>query len=245
MKKLSSITNVLACLMVVLAAMGAVCGAVNSLATDVDFYGVMSRQAVMDTLGAPDEPTVSAYIGLSEMEQHAFAQDIAAFMAGETDVLPVDVLNEKEQQHMLDVRGLVLLAKNVSQACMTIAAALAVVIAWTGARDQRRGLPFGAIAGLAIVAAIAGGVYVMLGTSGFERLFVGMHELLFTNDLWMLDPHTDILIRMMPQLLFERAGIELVRLALSSGVITWALLGTVYFMVGNMIRRNLTEREKQ
>ena len=50
---------------------------------------------------------------------------------------------------------------------------------------------------------------------------------------------------MMPQLLFERAGMELVRIALRSAVITWMLLGTVYFMIGNMIRRNLTEREKQ
>lgn len=244
MKKLSWITNALACLMIVFAALGAVCSAVNSLATDIDFYCAMSRQAVMDTLGVADESAVTAYIGLAETQQHVFAEEIAAFMRSEMDAQP-DILNETEQQHMYDVRKLVLLAQKASQACMTIAAALAVVIAWTGARDKRRGLPFGTIVGLVIVAAIAGGVYALLNASGFERLFVGMHELLFTNDLWMLDPRTDILIRMMPQLLFERAGMELARLAMRSAVITWMLLCAVYFCVGNMIRRNLTEREKQ
>ena len=243
MKKLSWITNMLACLMIVLAGLGAVCGAVGSLATDVHFDGSMSRQAVMDMLGASDDQAVSAYVGLSDMEQLAFAEEITAFMRGETEAQP-DVLNEKEQQHMLDVRRLVLLAQKASQGCMTIAAVLAVVIAWTSSREKRRCPLWGVIAGILLVAAIAGGMCVLLNTSGFEQMFVGMHELFFANDLWLLNPQTDILIRMMPQLLFERAGMMLARFALRSAVITWALLGAVYFSVGNMIRRNLTEREK-
>ena len=146
---------------------------------------------------------------------------------------------------MLDVRGLILLAQKASQLCMTASAALAVVIAWMSARERRRGLPPGVIAGLLIVAALAGGAYALLHVSGFERIFTGMHELLFTNDLWLMDPQTDILIRMMPQRLFERAGMELAYLALKSIVITWVLLCMVYMLVGGMIRRNLTEREKQ
>lgn len=244
MKKLSWMTGAFACLMVLLAMLGAVCGAVHSMATDVDFYCGMSRQAVMDTLGAADEPTVSAYVGLTEMEQHDFAEKTVQFMRGETNMQP-DILNEKEQQHMLDVQRLVLLAQKVSQGCMTAAAVLAVVIAWTGARDKRRGLLAGVLIGVLLAAALIGGVYMLMRTQGFEALFVRMHELLFANDLWLLDPHTDILIRMMPQLLFERAGVELAYLALRSAAITCALLGAVYLMVGNMIRRNLTEREKQ
>lgn len=36
-------------------------------------------------------------------------------------------------------------------------------------------------------------------------MFVGMHRMLFINDNWLLNPATDILIRMMPQNLFETA----------------------------------------
>lgn len=248
MNKLSWITNALACLMIVVAALGAVCGAVFSLATDINFYCGMSRRAVMDTLGVTGMLDVSrqttAYIGLTDEEQHAFADQIVRFMHGETERQP-DILNEKEQQHMLDVRDLVMLAQKGSKISMTISAILAVIVAWTGAKEKRRGMPIGVLFGLLIVASIAGGVYALLNTAGFERMFVGMHKLLFTNDLWLMDPAQDILIRMMPQMLFERAGMEIARLALRGAMITWVHLCVIYILVGNMVRRNLTEREKK
>lgn len=247
MNKLKWITNSLAALMVVLAAVGALSGAAATLATDEYTYGGMSRAAVMDTLGAADSQDVSSqitgYIGLTDEEQDAFAKEIVSFMKGETDVQP-EILNEKERQHMLDVRALVSLAQTVSKGCMTIAAALAVVIAWTGAMEKKKGMPMGTLVGAAMVAAAALGVYVMLNAQGFEALFVRFHELFFTNDLWLLNPETDILIRMMPQLLFERAGMEVVRLAVRSFMITWILLCAVYLIVGGMIRRQLSERKE-
>ena len=248
MKKISIITNALACLMVVLAALGSLCAAVTQKAFDVQLYSGMSRAAVMDTLGVTDALDVSAqttaYIGLTDEEQNVFAQEIVSFMKGETDAQPT-VLNEREQQHMRDVRDLILLADQVSKACMTIAAGLAVVIAWTGAQDKRRGMPFGVIIGTLLVATAAGLAYVLMNAQGFEALFIRMHELLFTNDLWLLNPQTDILIRMMPQLLFERAGADVAAKALQTFMIVWILLCAVHLIVGGMIRRNLTEREEQ
>ena len=244
MNKLTWITNILACLMIVLAAVGALCGAAVTLATDIDLYCGMSRMAVMDTLGARDALDVSsqttAYIGITDMEQHIFAEETVRFMKGETDAQP-EILNEKERQHMLDVRALVNLAQKVSKGCMTVAAAFAVIIAWTGAREKRRGMPAGTLVGVGLIALGVFGVYAMLNAQGFEALFVRFHELLFTNDLWLMNPETDILIRMMPQLLFVRAGQELVRLALQSFLITDILLMLVYMLVGGMIRRQLTE----
>lgn len=245
MKKLTWITNALAALMVVLAAAGALCGAVVTLSTDEFTYGGMSRMAVLDALGAADaqdaSAQITAYIGLTDAEQDVFAKEIVSFMKDETDAQP-DVLNAKEQQHMLDVRTLVLLAEKVSQGCMTIAAALAVVIAWTGAKGKRRGMPVGVLIGVLLIAAAAVGAAVLMNTQGFEALFYRFHELFFTNDLWLMNPETDILIRMMPQLFFERAGLEVVRLAVRSFVITWILLMAVWLIVGGMIRRQLTEK---
>ena len=146
---------------------------------------------------------------------------------------------------MLDVRALVNLANTLSKGCMTLAAALAVVIAWTGAKDKRRGLPFGVVSGALLAAAAVGGAYSLMHAQGFEALFVRMHEVLFTNDLWLLNPQTDILIRMMPQLLFERAAMDVAVKAMQMLLIMWILLCAVYWIVGGMIRRNLTEREKQ
>lgn len=49
----------------------------------------------------------------------------------------------------------------------------------------------------------------------FNSLFVLMHRLLFTNDLWLMDPQTDLIISLMPQAFFTAmAGKLLRRLAL-------------------------------
>ena len=246
MNRMKWITNDLAALMIVLAALGSLCTALVQKAHDPQLYSGMSRQAVMDTLGVTDAMDVSAqtttYIGLTDEEQSAFANEMVSFIKGETDAQPA-VLNEREQQHMRDVRGLVLLAQKVSQICMTIAAGLAVVIAWTGAQEKRRGMPPGILAGLAFIAAFAGLTAIMINGRGFEALFIRFHELFFANDLWLLNPQTDILIRMMPQLLFERAAMDVAVKALQTFMIVWIMQCAVYLIVGGMIRRNLTERE--
>ena len=246
MNKLNWIANALAALMIVLAALGAVCGAAGTIATDENFYGRMSRSAVEDSLDLGDlvnvtEP-MTQYTGLSLDEQYVFAGEMVAFMKGETDVQPA-ALNEKEQAHMLDVRSLVRLAQTLSKGLMTVAAGIAVLIAWMRALDKRKGMPIGVIIGALFVAGLSAGVYALLSAQGFHALFIRFHEIFFTNDLWLMNPETDILIRLMPQLLFERAGMELVRLALQSFVITSALLIAVYFMIGNMIRRQLTKKD--
>ena len=39
---------------------------------------------------------------------------------------------------------------------------------------------------------------IVLACIDFDSLFVLFHKLAFTNDLWLLDPRTDLLIRLMP-----------------------------------------------
>lgn len=245
MNKLTWITNGLAALMIVLAALGALCGAAATMATDEEFYGGMSRTAVEDTIDTGDLVDITKpmtdYIGLSLDEHYAFADEMASFMRGETDAQP-DVLNEKEQLHMLDVRRLVRLAQTVSKGCMTVAAGMVMVIAWINAMEKKKNMPFGVAIGVLILAGAAVGVHILLNTQGFEALFIRFHEIFFTNDLWLMNPETDILIRMMPQKLFERAFREVVRVALQSFLITWILLLAVYGLVSSMIRRQLTHK---
>ena len=42
----------------------------------------------------------------------------------------------------------------------------------------------------------------------FDGLFVTFHRVAFRNDGWLLDPRTDLLIRLMPEQLFVRMGIR-------------------------------------
>ena len=98
--------------------------------------------------------------------------------------------------------------------------------------------------GAAILVLLAGGLLLMVRSGGFAAAFVRLHEGLFTNDLWLMDPATDVLIRMIPQLFFERAAVSVAARAGASFGIVCTLLLAVYAVVGGMIRRNLSEREQ-
>ena len=246
MKKLSWITGILTCLMVLFAALGAVCGTIDQVATDENFYGGMSRAAVAKYLNVENDPQVSAkvteYIGLDDAQQTAFAGEMAAFMAGETDAQP-DVLNEKEQQHMRDVRNLTRSAADMSKTYLTIAVILAVVSAWTGAKLKSRVKPriIGGLSAVTVIMIIVQNIMNQVASGGFETLFVQMHEAIFTNDLWLMDPNTDILIRMMPQPLFEQALLNGANQALRMLLIVWVMLLAVYEIVSRMIRRHVSK----
>ena len=43
----------------------------------------------------------------------------------------------------------------------------------------------------------------------FDSLFTVFHRLLFTNDGWLLDARTDMLIRLMPTSFFTSLGIKI------------------------------------
>ena len=244
MKKLSWTTGILVCLMVLFAALGAVCGAVDQMARDAHFYGDMSRAAVAKYLNTQDEAQVTDYIGLDAAQQGEFAAQMAAFMAGETDAQP-EVLNADEQQHMIDVRNLTQTAAGMSKTYLYIAVVLAVAAAWTGARLERRALPklAGALAAATIAAGLACIVISRIAGGGFADLFVQMHEMIFTNDLWLMDPAKDILIRMMPQPLFEQALANGAGHALRMFVIVCVMLIAVHEIVQRMIRRHVTKGE--
>ena len=248
MKKLSWITGILVCVMVLLAALGSVCGAVDQIATDKNFYSGMSRAAVIKYLGVEDDPQVSAkvseYIGMTGEEQTAFAAEMTAFMRGETNAQPA-VLNEKEQQHMLDVRNLTQTAAGMSKTYLTVAAVLAVIAAWTGAKLKRRMMPklIGGLGAVSVIMLLVQGVMNEVAAGGFAQLFVQMHETLFTNDLWLMDPQMDILIRMMPQPLFEQALLNGASIALRMLVIVLVMLFAVNVIIESMLHRHVTKGE--
>jgi integral membrane protein (TIGR01906 family) len=243
MKKLSWITGILVFAAVLLAALGSVCGAVDQMATDQNFYNGMSRAAVAKYLHAENNSAaVTEYIGLTDAEQDDFAKNMAAFVAVETDEQP-DILTDKEQQHMLDVRNLTQGASGMSKTYLSIAAALAVVAAWTGAKLQKRMKPklIGALSAVSILMLIIVNVMNQLTAGGFGALFTQLHEALFTNDLWLMNPETDILIRMMPQQLFEQALLDCAVIALRLMLISTLMLAALHFVIENMIRRHVTK----
>ena len=76
--------------------------------------------------------------------------------------------------------------------------------------------------------------YLLLGIGGFlytqtdfTYVFYQFHELFFTNDLWLMNPETDLMIQMLPQGFFAQMATEIVLvwsgliLLIQLGIILW------------------------
>ena len=152
-----------------------------------------------------DQLNVYEDAGVSREEQALIDQDLAGYLRGDIDSLerrvtllgePVDcAFNARELEHMKDVRRLFEIGFAVRRAL--IAAAL------TGGRA---GLSAAVSAGLIALMAASGALTIKL--VGFSRVFIAFHHLAFSNDLWLLDPATDAMIRMLPEEFFAGMALQ-------------------------------------
>ena len=108
-----------------------------------------------------------------------------------------DFFNEQDRLHMADVKNLFLGGLTLRWVLLAAAAVLiALLVLLKG--DWRRIIPRAYFIALGIFLAVT----VHLGAlfaSDFTKYFTIFHEIFFTNDLWLFDPATDYMIRMLPE----------------------------------------------
>lgn len=143
--------------------------------------------------------------GLAEEDYPKAAAMIADYLAGRTDTFQLaatvdgayteTAFSGKEQQHMADVRELFVLARGIALGGALVCAVL-LLACWLLRRSDgaaMAGFRWGIGALLLVLAAL-----LVWGMVDFDSLFILFHHLAFTNDLWLLNPATDLLIRLMP-----------------------------------------------
>lgn len=131
-----------------------------------------------------------------------------------------EFFNEREIAHMEDVQVLFLKALSIRRACLVLGAGLLILMAATRARMGRvlppslcmgTGLFFGLITVLGLII-----------STDFAKYFILFHHIFFTNDLWILDPATDMLINIVPEGFFMDTA---ARIALLFGSLSLVLFG--------------------
>ena len=100
--------------------------------------------------------------------------------------------NAKEQQHMADVQSLFALCQALASFPLALCAAL-ILLRKTNLKLLFRWFRRTLVVVLGIVT-----VVIALACVDFDGMFRLFHQVAFTNDLWLLDPRTDMLIRLMP-----------------------------------------------
>jgi integral membrane protein (TIGR01906 family) len=143
--------------------------------------------------------------GLSQPELAEATRQVQAYFHGG---LPVSLVVQKEwgreplfsareQSHLADVRDLMNLAWRVQDAALAYVVLVGVGLIASrraaGARRLARWLAAGAGFTVAIFVTLG-----LLALGDFESLWTQFHLLSFSNDLWLLDPRTDYLIRLYP-----------------------------------------------
>lgn len=157
------------------------------------------------------------YIGISEDDLHRVTHDLLEYMKGNREdiIMYADingeeemVFEEREQQHMVDVLYLVDAGFKIRNICAIIAFALILLLLVSDRKNMFVMLSRGYLVGFIVffVILIALGAAMMID---FNTLFIKFHELLFDNDLWLLNPYEDIMINMFPQEFFNSLGIAI------------------------------------
>ncbi len=187
------------------------CGIMAGVATCVLLFGIFlqclfSSSYSMAFFAEEFEKngTVEA-TGIEKSDLMDIARVLVDYLRGEREDIVVranvrgaarEIFNERETLHMIDVRLLYDLARNVRLIAFiagVLMLAVALLLSGDNIHGVFGGIFFGTVAFLIVLGGFA--LYVALD---FYNAFTAFHHLLFTNDLWLLDPRTDILIQMLP-----------------------------------------------
>ncbi len=133
-------------------------------------------------------------------------QEMMAYLRGNREDLVVETrvdgrnrefFNAREKAHMIDVQKLFVGGLWLRRSAVLLLL-LTIEILWKTKGDWKQILPKACLISIGsfIVFAIGAGVLFM---TDFTRYFTLFHEVFFDNDLWLLDPRTDLLIRMLPE----------------------------------------------
>ncbi len=183
----------------------------------------MLKTAPPETTGLPgnDYPGVCAMTAEYLTGRRETFQYVTAQGTDGTACMRAEVFQDHEAAHMEDVRGLIRLDLWVCIGSGTLAV-LATAAGFLR-RDGRKRFLRGMMQGILGTAGIA----LLLGAWAlldFDGLFVTFHRVAFRNDGWLLNPKTDLLIRLMPVTFFIRLGVRgLLRFALFAAVFTAAV----------------------
>ena len=155
------------------------------------------------------------------VKQDAFNlhQKIIDFVKGKSNSIPSE-LNEREKQHLFDVRGILNIATILLYLFIALFALLLIssafilkvnnyIINFTGKIMVLGGL-------LTIILAAT---LLFLIKSDFSSTFESFHRLLFERETYTFDPATNMLVRLYPEQLFQDLGLRISKGVLVSSAI--------------------------
>ena len=180
----------------------------------------LPEMTMEDLLTVTDE--MMAYLRGNRADLHVFTT-----MGGEYR----EFFNAREIAHMEDVQDLFLGGLLIRKIGIGIALAYGLILfIWSGSKTDRKNLlkslvPASLCIGTGMFFAIALSITGIVA-SDFSRYFIVFHQIFFDNDLWILNPATDMLINIVPEPFFMDTAL---RIAVTFGCMVVAFLILCFF----------------
>lgn len=135
---------------------------------------------------------------------------------------PIEMFNEKEKEHMVDVKALFQGFNRLKNVFFGISLSLfTLALIKKDAFNRSLGKKVLKKSGVTLFSLLfALGFYALIDFNGFWTLF---HQLLFRNDLWLLDPKTDRMINMFPEIFFNTMVFRILGLFILLNIVVLSL----------------------
>lgn len=189
---------------------------IRFLASDTGYLegGIRRHDAAQTTGIALNELDYAVGAIVRYFEDDAETLRILVFADGQE----IALFSEDETLHMEDVKGLMRTIFRANEVALGfVLAYVAATVLWAGERSGRR-LAKEALAAVG-VGALVGVAVGIVALVGFDSAWEQLHEVIFPNDLWLLDPRTDRLIQMFPEAFWAEATFIVVGMALAEAVV--------------------------
>lgn len=166
--------------------------------------------------------TVAEALDMKMEDVMTVTKHMMAYLNGQEEELSVrvsvdgkeqDFFNEQDRMHMEDVKRLFAGGLMIRTICLGVIGILVVLLMvwkadWKRLLIEVYGKVLGVFAGILLLIVLACCV-------DFTACFTVFHKLLFTNELWLFDPATDYMIRMLPEGFFVQIAIRIVEVFVS------------------------------
>jgi integral membrane protein (TIGR01906 family) len=191
----------------------------------------------------------TGHLGVSPSRYGDYAQAICAYLDGKTAVTQVsdpdtgenkNAFSEKENAHMADVKGIVTTLKIIRWAGGG-AAVGALALLYLKSREKKSQFLGSVVRGFALAALcllLAATGLAIWGAVNFDGLFVTFHKAVFRNDLWLLNPNTDLLLALMPLNFFIWYAGEMLKSMLP-------VLGMMLLIIIAFLKNGKTQKETE
>ena len=154
---------------------------------------------------------------LSEKDLHVITNNLLSYLGGRQNSLSFvidrdkslnrDFFSSQDKSHMVDVRNMYLFLRNLGIfAALVLGISLYEILRKPAYKENiHRFLGTGAILG--IIPFLIIGILMMID---FNKYFILFHQLVFTNNLWLMDPAVDNLVNIFPEAFFLDMGIRII-----------------------------------